>query len=186
MNKVNCHSVPKVIIGSLFSNKVMNIHGIPLTDSVHTVLCLDKRLKIRQINTNLYDCGVSWLVQHLLKLDPVSANQNKEQRTSDTVVCRTHEWISSPLASLCSVSTAFCDYYFSLVFFKYFIHSNAVYDIIWEILIALTPGFQKSSANTTALASVRVRPDSKTKLLSRIKRQMIRMSWNLFRQAMRM
>ena len=117
MYKVNCHSVPKVIIGSLFSNKVMNIHGIPLTDSVHTVLCLDKRLKIRQINTNLYDCGVSWLVQHLLKLDPVSANQNKEQRTSDTVVCRTHEWISSPLASLCSVPTAFCDYDFSLGFF---------------------------------------------------------------------
>ena len=120
MNKVNCHSVPKVIIGSLFSNKVMNIHGIPLTDSVHTVLCLDKRLKIRQINTNLYDCGVSWLVQHLLKLDPVSANQNKEQRTSDTVVCRTHDWISSPLASLCSVPTAFCDYDFSLGFFLIF------------------------------------------------------------------
>lgn len=47
MNKVNCYFVLKVIIGSFFSNKVMNIYGIFLIDFVYMVFCLDKCLKIR-------------------------------------------------------------------------------------------------------------------------------------------
>ena len=59
INKVSCHCVPQVIISSLFGNKVVNIYGILLTDSVHTVLCLDKSLEIRQTNNKLYDCDAS-------------------------------------------------------------------------------------------------------------------------------